>query len=304
MKTVLITGATGFIGSALRSRLVAMGYRVISLTRNSSLAEQPNHFVVDIRDRSCLAAVMSEIQPNLVFHLAADKNRLSNHLDIFYQSIETNLMGTLNLVESCHINPKFERLIAIGTCQEYGIGSVPFIEHQREMPISTYTYSKVAVTCLLQTLYRTVGFPSIILRPTLAYGPGQPSDMLLPSLIESLLAHQVFEMTSGEQTRDYIFIEDLVDACVAAIDGDALGRIINIGSGYAPSLRDVALLVARCIGEGTENLLHFGAVQYRQNEMMNYSADISLARDCLGWVPRTSIETGMKKTIESYRNQL
>ena len=260
--------------------------------------------VGDLRDQMFVAETVSRYKPDIVLHLAADKTRSINHHEAFRTVIETNVIGTLNLIEACLTDPKLKRFIYLGTCEEYGFGRTPFNEQQPEMPISSYSYSKVAVTHLLRTLYRTRGFPIVILRPTLAYGPGQASDMFLPALIEALLRNQSFAMSRGDQTRDYIFVEELVRACMAAMEADVLGKVINIGSGDTVSLRDVALLAARVIGNGSENLLRFGALPYRSNEIMNYSVDITLARELLGWAPRFSLEEGMRRTVESYRNNI
>jgi nucleoside-diphosphate-sugar epimerase len=302
LKTVLVTGATGFIGSALNKKLIASGYHVAALTHNADFAHLPGHFLGDLRDRDRVGETVAALQPELVFHLAADKNRSLSQTDVLRQSVDTNFIGTLNLVEACLASRQLERFIFLGTCEEYGGGPSPFKESQREMPISPYSLSKLAVTNLLQAFYRMNAFPGVVLRPTLAYGPGQGSDMFLPALIRSLLSNQPFAMSNGDQTRDFIFIDDLIDACLAAVDAQVIGRVINIGSGYAPALRDVALLAAGCIGKDSAELLRFGALPDRTNEIMNYSADISLACDLLAWKPRTALEEGMKKTVDSYRN--
>ena len=302
MKTVLVTGATGFIGSALTTRLVALGYRVVALTRNAEMAKRPGYTHGDLRDRNQVCKIVAEVKPHFVFHLAADNTRVAGSPQDLRQSIDMNVTATHNLVEACSENSRLERFVFLGTCEEYGAGVSPFKELQREMPISPYSFSKVVGTHLLQLFYKLHKFPCVMLRPTLAYGPGQASDMFLPALIRSLMENRLFEASPGYQTRDYIFVEDLVDACLAAIQADALGNIINIGSGCSIPLRDIALIAARMVGANAEDLLRFGVLPYRPNEIMDYSADIALARELLGWSPRISLEEGIRKTIESYRN--
>lgn len=304
MQTFLLTGATGFIGSQLRKRLINSDCKVVSLTRNLSFRSSSDHLVVDLCDRDALSEAINYVKPHLVFHLAADKTRFFGDYSALQKSLETNLIGTINLVESCLKNSQIDRFIMLGTCEEYGNGQTPFHENQREMPISSYSYTKTAAIHLLQTLHRTIDFPVIILRPTIVYGPGQGLDMFLPALIESLLSRQVFKMTHGNQSRDYIYISDLVEACYTAIESDVIGQVINIGSGHALPIRELALLVAHLIGNDADKLLDFGALPERKNEIINYSVDLEAATQYLRWRPQVSLEEGLRLTIESYRKYL
>ncbi|MCT7958211.1 NAD-dependent epimerase/dehydratase family protein [Laspinema palackyanum] len=301
MQTFLITGATGFIGTTLRKRLIDSGYKVVALTRNPSFRSSSDHVVVDLRDRDALSEAINCVKPHVVFHLAADKTRFFGDYSGFKKSVEVNLLGTMNLVESCLKTSQVNRFIMLGTCEEYGNGQAPFQENQREMPISSYSYSKTAATHLLQTLHRTIDFPAVILRPTIVYGAGQGRDMFLPALIESLLSGQVFKMTHGNQSRDYIYINDLVEACCAAIESDVIGQVINIGSGRALPIREIALLAAYLIGNEADKLLDFGALPERKNEIRNYSVNLEAATQYLRWRPQVSLVEGLRLTIESYR---
>jgi len=301
LQTFLITGATGFIGTTLRKRLIGSGCKVVSLTRNLSFQFSSDHIVVDLRDRDALNEAINCVKPHFVFHLAADKTRFFGDYSAFKKSVEVNLIGTMNLVESCLRNSQVDRFIMLGTCEEYGNGKTPFYENQREMPISSYSYSKTAATHFLETLHRTIDFPVVILRPTIVYGPGQRRDMFLPALIESLLSRKVFKMTSGNQSRDYIYIDDLVEACCSAIESDVIGKVINIGSGNTLSIRELALLVAHLIGNNADELLDFGALSERRNEIRNYSVNLGDAIQYLQWQPQVSLKEGLRLTIESYR---
>jgi nucleoside-diphosphate-sugar epimerase len=161
------------------------------------------------------------------------------------------------------------------------------------------------VTHLLQTLYRTHHFPAVVLRPSLAYGPGQSVDMFLPALIQALLSGNRFGMSGGEQTRDYIYRDDLIEAILlASTKPEAIGKVINISSGVPILLKEIARLTALKIGEDAENRLDIGKIDYRANEIMEYVAGYQLAEKILGWYPRTALHDGLTVTVEYFRNLL
>jgi nucleoside-diphosphate-sugar epimerase len=192
----------------------------------------------------------------------------------------------------------------MGTCEEYGSSTVPFHEGLREAPVSAYSFSKATATQLLQTLYRTHRLPVVVLRPSLVYGPGQQPDMFLPALIQALLREEAFPMSAGRQTRDFVYIDDMVEAMIkASRQSDALGKAINISCGTPTILRDLALLVARIIGNDCERLIKLGEVPYRLAEIMEYVANPNLAKSILNWSPSTSLEKGLSQTIDYYRSR-
>jgi UDP-glucose 4-epimerase len=171
--------------------------------------------------------------------------------------------------------------------------------------VTAYSLSKAAVTHLLQTLHRTHRCPAVVLRPSLAYGPGQGNDMFLPDLIRTLLAGRRFTMSEGDQTRDYVYIDDLIEAILlASARPAAMGQVINISSGVPVPLKDVARLAARKIGPDAEGLLDLGSKDYRPNEIMEYVASHRLAEELLGWRPHTPLDDGLTTTVEYFRERV
>lgn len=302
MKVALVTGITGFLGSHLASALHSRGLSVIGVTRNTAhSATIQNVFIGDIANKEFVADLVHQARPNIVFHLAANKSRTGN-LEDFRRGLEDNLFGTLNLIETCVDKPYIQRFVSIGTCEEYGHANPPFHEEMRESPVSAYSLSKASVTHLLQTLYRTHNFPAVVLRPSLAYGPGQATDMFLPALIQALLIGNRFGMSEGEQTRDYVYIDDLIGAVLlASAQPEAIGKVINVSSGVPVLLKEIARLAARKIGRDAENRLDMGIKSYRPNEIMDYVASFQLAERILGWRPRTTLEDGLTATVEYFR---
>jgi UDP-glucose 4-epimerase len=299
---VLISGATGFIGRNLARTLVASGTCVYGLARGKSDFTDIHGFVCDIKDRGRLNEIVGEVRPSHIFHLAANKARSASTKD-FRQCIDENLIGTLNMLEACEAASCAPRFISLGTCEEYGRGDAPYLESTREAPVSAYSCSKVAMTQLLQTYHRIHGFPVVVLRPSLAYGPGQGDEMFLPALIQTLLRGKRFAMSRGEQTRDYVYIDDVVEALLlAAVHPDAIGQVINISSGTPTRIADVTKLAVDLIGNGVEALLDIGKVAYRQGEAMNYWANRAKAKQLLGWEPGVNLCDGMARTVAYYKS--
>ncbi len=297
-KRILITGGSGFIGKHLSHKLLDYDAVVSVVDINSQHTESINAIKCDICDYKRLEKVIKDISPEVVFHLAANIDRSSNS-DIMRNMISVNLMGTLNLFESLKNISSCQSIIVAGTSEEYGNNQVPFKEYYKEDPISPYSFSKVCASYLSKMLFNVYKLPIITLRPTLAYGPGQKETMFIPTLIKTLLRNERFIMTPGEQTRDFLFIDDLVNAYIhAGVSEGHFGEIFNIGSGKAYKIKDIAYRIASFLDK--QNFLKIGAKDYRKSEIMSYFVDISKANNYLNWTPKIEIDEGLKKTIEWY----
>lgn len=297
-KRVLVTGGSGFIGKHLQKKLFNFSAFITIIDKNPQYAKSINAIKCDICDYKSLEKAIRDISPEIVFHLAANIDRTSK-LDIIRNMISVNLIGTLNLFESLKNISSCRSIIVAGTSEEYGNNQVPFKEYYKEDPISPYSFSKVCASYLSKMLFNVYKLPIIVLRPTLAYGPGQKETMFIPTLINTLLRNEKFIMTPGEQTRDFIFIDDLVNAYIqAGLSKEHFGEIFNIGSGKAYKIKDIAYRIASFLDK--RNFLKLGAKDYRKSEIMSYFVDISKAKNCLNWKPKIKINEGLKKTIEWY----
>jgi UDP-glucose 4-epimerase len=304
---ILITGANGFLGRHLSKALLVRGAKVSHFVRSPVLSfhNEERQIVLDLTDSIKLKEIISTLQPNYVIHLAGTKDRVNSGTQ-FRDSYERNVSISLNVINACLELSNFKRLIFLGSCDEYGQAASPYEETQREMPANAYGLSKLAVTKILEGLYQSSQFPSVVLRPTVIYGPNQGSEMFLSALIQSLLAKKDFDMTLGDQFRDFLYVDDAVDAIMKAINaGNQVdGKVINIGAGVSCQVKKIACSVASLIHPQAYTHLKFGAVQYRSHEVMDYAANIILAEQLLGWKPKTQLEQGLQRTISRFVSQI
>jgi nucleoside-diphosphate-sugar epimerase len=305
--SILVTGASGFIGGHLVKRLSKAGAEVVQTVgaKSDSMHDSCNKIQLDLFEKHRVEDFFLKFKPDYVIHLAYKKSgRLVNQE--FRELYDQNIALSLNVIEASLANQNIKGFIFLGSCDEYGVVEKPFLELSQERPINSYGLSKLAVTKILQGLFQAQNFPATILRPSIVYGPGQGVDMFVPSIISCLLAQKEFPMTFGEQLRDFIYIDDLVDAIIYVMltGARAYGSAINIGSGVSYLLKDVANLIAGMIGESASSLIQMGAMNYRINEAMEYSVNIDLAGKLLGWTPRVSLNSGLESTIDFYRHNL
>ena len=298
----LVTGGTGFIGRHLVAALAANGAKAAILSRNGAPASAGAIvFAGDLRDAAFVKNAVREFAPDIIFHLAAFKQR-SALIEDFVTATEINVLGSLHLLAAAADGKNLRAIVVMGTAEEYGRNPAPFHESMRELPVSAYSYSKQSLTHLCEVLHFLHGLPAVVLRPTIAYGPGQSADMFLPALIESMLKDALFPMTAGEQTRDFVYVSDVVDAALlAATRPGVAGRVVNIGSGEVVTIADLARKVAAMTGKS--DLLQIGRLAYRQGEVMSYSVDTTDARALLGWMPRIALKQGLAQTINFYRQR-
>ncbi len=301
---VLVTGVAGFIGSHLARRLLEEGAMVHGMVKEDSdlwriqdIKEQVQLHYADLRDYASVKKVVQRARPQKIFHLAACVN-VSRSFEVLDRMIEVNLNGTLRLLQALD-GTDYDCLLNTGTCEEYGDNPVPFREDQTPNPVSPYSATKTSATMFCQMLHKTMGLPILTLRPFLTYGPMQDNVMLIPSLIKKALRREDFKMTAGEQTREFNYIDDIIDGYIRASQtGQAIGQIINIGNGTEYRIKDVVLKTLDLMGNPIQPLL--GALPYREGEAMHFYCDNSKAKELLNWRSKTSLEEGLKKTIDWY----
>lgn len=305
---VFVTGANGFIGSHLSRYLVNLNAEVHVLVRDGSdrsrLSDIEDRITVwrgDITHYDLVCKCLSGARPKVIFHLAAARD-VTRDIALLAPIVNINLAGTINLFKAVlDTGTSPACIVNTGSSEEYGNGQTPFVESQREMPVSPYSLSKVAATHLGQMLYRTSGLPVVTLRPFLVYGPGQSTDMFIPSLIRHCLEKKDFRMTAGDQTRDFVYSDDLIDAYLrAAFSSSARGEVINVGSGAEYLIRDIAEKILQKMGEPIKLII--GAIEKRKGEAEHFFCNNKKAYDVLGWRPSIGIDEGLDRTIAWFRD--
>jgi UDP-glucose 4-epimerase len=301
---IALLGSAGFIGrhvvEALRD---GRGHRVVAIDRSAERGSTvgTDHFIEwtpDAIREAVLAAA-----PRLIIHLAESTARAPG-IEAVHAVIRQNLVPAAAVVEAASRCGQPPRIIYLDTGLSYGDNPGPYVETMAPRPANAYALGKLWVVSLLQMASRTAGVDFTILRVSVAYGPGQRPAMFIPSLISSLLRDEPFEMTSGEQLRDFVHVDDLTRAIVAAAESEAArNEILNVASGQPVLIRDAALRIARAAGK-SESLLRFGAKAATPDDPTDYRFDISRARRVLGWRPSVDFDDGIRSTLAWYRERL
>ena len=298
----LITGVAGFLGSHLASFLSREGHQVRGLDDLS--AGNPQDLVPDvlftrgdINDRPKLWTLLQEV--DCVYHLAA---RVSVPESITYprEYNATNVGGTVSLMEAMR-DVGVRRAVFISSGAVYGDrGEQPLKESASPNPRSPYAVSKLAAEYYVHTIGRLWGIESVSLRVFNAYGPGQHLPVSHPPVIPNYLRQALRGGTlvmhgDGSQTRDYVYVDDVVSAMIAAATAPGIDQlVINIGSGTETSVRELVRLVLDITGSRAEILNN----PRHDPGVSRMCADLGLAREKLGYQPRIILEQGLRLTLE------
>ena len=314
MTRVLVTGATGFIGSALVRRLVGDGCEVHALTSVVSsvypqrLLEVRRSLTLhegSLSDRRAMDAVVAAARPEVVLHLGA-YTHVGKSWHRVDECVSTNIQGTLNLLQALEAAGwPARRFVYTSTSEVYGDVDVPFREDGPVNPISPYSVSKYAGERYCRMFVQGQGWPVVVVRPFNAFGPRQSPDRVIPEIITRGLRGQRLPMTQGTQTREFVYVDDLADGFVRAglTAGDEVhGQVVNLCSGKDLSMRDLATTVLGLMGDPV--VPEFGALPERPTEVPRLAGDPAKAARLLGWAPTVGLEEGLRRTIAWYRSEL
>jgi nucleoside-diphosphate-sugar epimerase len=286
---VVVTGGTGFIGAHLVRRLIASGAEVCVFAAEADtlgpLAGEAGGFEwveADVRNGPTVRRALAQARPEVVFHLAAVGVR-----DPFLpleQALRVNVTGTVNVLRGAAAG---SRIVFVGSSHELGERPPGGMD-----PISTYAASKAAAWAFARMLWRTEAAPVVGVRPFQVYGPGQPDSAVLCAALAAARAGQDFPMTAGEQVRDWVYVDDIVDGLLAAAEaGGVEGEMFELGTGKGYSLLDVVQRVFALAGASSRPLP--GRLPYRPGEVMRLVADAGPAAERLAWQARLTLDEGL-----------
>ena len=246
-------------------------------------------------------SVVGRADPSVVFHLGA-YTHVGKSWDRIDECIQTNIHGSVNLLQAL-ARSNYRRFVYTSTSEVYGDVPVPFREDAIVDPLSPYAVSKYAGERFCRMLHRGRGWPIVVVRPFNAYGPAQSPDRIVPEIIVKALRGERLAMTEGRQTREFNYVEDLVDGFVRAASVAGIeGEVFNIGGGEEISMRDLAQTILEIMGDPIK--AEFGALANRPTEIWSMRSDVTKATERLGLAPARPLRAGLERTIAWYRREL
>ncbi|WP_426039852.1 GDP-mannose 4,6-dehydratase [Brevundimonas sp. DC300-4] len=310
-RPVLVTGAGGFIGSRLCERLVEIGAEVRVLVRYTSdgdagwLDRSPIRGEIDVRrgDLADRDSVFDAVRDReIVFHLGALIAIPYSYLAP-ESYVRTNILGTLNVLQTVR-ELGVARLIHTSTSEVYGSAQfVPMTEAHPLVGQSPYSASKIAADKLAESYHRSFGTPVVTLRPFNTFGPRQSARAVIPAIAVQLLAGRPVRLGDSRPTRDFVFVDDTVDAFLraAALPGIE-GLTVHTGGGREIAIGDLPAMIAAAAGLPVEVEADPQRMRPAASEVERLHADASLAKERLGWTPSISVEEGLARTVAFIRD--
>lgn len=308
-KNVLVTGGAGFIGCEVVRQLVDQGARVVVVDnlvngRRENLDFLPNPLcrlvVADIRDKETIEKLLAGV--DIVFHLACLGVRHSIHSPL--ENHEVNATATLGLLAAARAKG-VQRFVYVSSSEVYGTAvRVPIDEEHPTLPRTVYGASKLAGECYARAFYGTYHYATVVVRPFNAFGPrshheGDSGEVIPKFLLRVLAGKPMVIFGDGTQTRDFTYVSDTAGGILAAGDSEsAVGRTINIGSGREISIQDLAGEVARTAGRPDAETVKDNP---RPGDVLRLCADVSEARELLGFKPKEDLRSGLEKLLAWYR---
>ncbi len=320
---LLVTGGAGFIGSAVVRLAVARGHEVVNLDAMTYAANAANVASVsnsnlysferaDIRDRAALDRIFATHAPDAVMHLAAESH-VDRSIDGPADFIQTNITGTFNMLEAArahwtrHGKPASFRFHHISTDEVFGsLGAQgQFTEHTPYDPRSPYSASKAASDHLVRAWAETYGLPTVLTNCSNNYGPYHFPEKLIPvTILNALHGRPIPVYGTGENIRDWLYVEDHADALLLVLEKGTLGRSYNIGGGNERRnidlVRTICALLDEMAPKPTPYADQITFVTDRPGHDARYAIDPSRIRAELGWRPSVTVEEGLRRTVRWY----
>ena len=300
-KSILIVGGTGFIGYHLAKKALQKNWKVTSISsrppKKLRYLSKVEYLLCDITNKNNLKKKIRK-SFNYVVNLGGYVDHTNKK-----KTFKSHYIGCKNLAE-IFLNKRPLSFVQMGSSIEYGHSKSPQKENIKCNPKllkSIYGKAKLLSSLYLIKIFKEKKFPSTILRLYLAFGPRQDANRFLPILIKGCLKNKKFACSNGNQLRDFVYVNDVVDAILKSLKNkNARGQIINIGSGKPKKIRKIIEQVKKISKGGYPQ---FGKIKLRRDEILKLYPNINKAKVKINWRPKTSFDKGLKSTIRFYNEQ-
>lgn len=300
---VAVTGSTGFIGMHLLRGLHAAGAEIVAIAEAGRHLERwdslpfPVQRIV-LQDPSHIGDAIRQADAPYVIHLSAfvSTERSLPAIDL---ALRQNLLPTISLLTAA-AEMHATRVILMGSCEEYSQKTAPFDTALATDPSSPYGASKAAATAYARMFTNSFRLPTVVLRPSVVYGPGQSDRMLISQVMKALSENRTVDVSAGAQTRDFIYVEDVVQAMIRSLVVPGIeGDVWNVGSGEVVAVRDCLERIERVTGR--RGLILYGKRSYSENEIFHYELKVEKTYAAFDWKPSVTLDEGLQKTWEFFR---
>jgi len=306
-KNIIVTGGAGFIGSHIVTALIQKNHNVIVIDNLSSgkrenINPKAKFYEADVRDKK-ISEIFEKENPKIVFHFAAQPLVDEAYKNPFL-TIETNVMGTVNILEICRKRGNLETIVVVSSDKAYGKSKeLPYKERSPLRGDHPYDASKSSADLIAQAYFSTYNLPVVITRFSNVYGPGDLNfSRIIPGVIEAVSKNKQFLIRSdGKMIREYIYVKDIADGCVKLIENrkKVLGQAFNFGSKNIFNVVDVVNKIDGVLGTKTD----YKILNISKNEIPEQYLDWTKAKETLNWQPETTFENGIKETFEWIKNK-
>jgi len=306
-KNVIVTGGAGFIGSHLVNGLIKKKYNVavidnLSSGRKENINKKAKFYKADVRNKN-ISKIFENEKPNFVFHLAAQPLVDEAYKNPF-EAIETNVMGTVNVLEICRKQGNLETIVVVSSDKAYGKAEkLPYKEHFPLKGDHPYDASKSSADLIAQTYFSTYGLPVVITRFSNVFGPGDLNfSRIIPGAIEAIIKNKELQIRSdGKMIREYTYVKDIIDGCIKLAENKEKihGHAFNFGSKNIFNVIDLVKKIDQTMGTKT----NYKIMNVAKNEIPEQYLDWTKAKEKLNWEPKTSFEQGIKETFDWFKTK-
>ncbi len=307
-KNILVTGGAGFIGSHLVDKLIVQGHKVVVLDnlssgRRENINPKAKFYKMDVRNKK-VSDIFKKEKIRAVFHLAAQPI-IDKAYESPFEAIETNIIGTANILEACRQKGDLESIVVVSSDKAYG--KAKKLPYKEDFPLRgdhPYDASKSAADLIAQTYFSTYGLPIVITRFSNVFGPRDFNfSRIIPGALEALIKNKELLIRSdGKMIREYTYVKDIVNGCIKLFQKikSVKGEAFNFGSKNIFSVLDVLKKIEKILGIK----IKYKILNIAKNEIPKQYLDWGKAKTKLNWKPKISFEEGIKESFNWYRKYI